>query len=158
MQKNGEVPESEWLQGDSIGWRGPWGTTYAINLRLFMQTLSEDQWVVFARNKPSRPPMPWYNLREMQDADLRALHRYITALGPAGASAPGYVPPDQEPVTPYLLMSPQMPVAGAAPAPVASPPAAASPVEENKSEEKKKKSFWDFDLKPAEPRTTRPGQ
>ena len=30
----GEVPESDWLQGDSLGWQGPWGTTYATNLRL----------------------------------------------------------------------------------------------------------------------------
>ncbi|MDH4245230.1 MAG: hypothetical protein OEV38_15905, partial [Nitrospira sp.] len=36
----GKIPEQDWLKGDSIGWRGPWGTTYASNLRLYMQNLS----------------------------------------------------------------------------------------------------------------------
>ena len=37
MQKDGQVPETEWLTGDSMGWQGPWGTTYAANLRLLFQ-------------------------------------------------------------------------------------------------------------------------
>src|SRR5262245_23109438 len=36
----GQVPEALWLTGDSFGWRGPWGTTYATNLRLKMQQFS----------------------------------------------------------------------------------------------------------------------
>ncbi len=32
----GKVPEKEWLTGDALGWRGPWGTTYPTNLRLYM--------------------------------------------------------------------------------------------------------------------------
>ena len=28
----GNVPESAWLTGDTLGWRGAWGTTYAANL------------------------------------------------------------------------------------------------------------------------------
>src|SRR5215212_12212744 len=35
----GKVPESQWLMGDHLGWRGPWGTTYAVNLRRYMQPL-----------------------------------------------------------------------------------------------------------------------
>src|SRR5688572_2915819 len=31
---NGDIDESNWLTGDALGWRGPWGTTYAANLRL----------------------------------------------------------------------------------------------------------------------------
>ena len=33
-QSGGKTPEKEWLTGDALGWRGPWGTTYAPNLRL----------------------------------------------------------------------------------------------------------------------------
>jgi mono/diheme cytochrome c family protein len=33
-QKGGEVPEAEWLLGNPVGFRGPWGTTYPTNLRL----------------------------------------------------------------------------------------------------------------------------
>jgi mono/diheme cytochrome c family protein len=142
VSRNGAVPEKDWLQGDTIGWRGPWGTTYAVNLRLYMEPFSEDQWLVVARNKPARPPMPWYALRDMSDDDLRALYRYIRYLGPAGVSAPSYVPPDDEPTTAYISFVPITP--GAKPAPA------------GKAEADKKGSFWDFDFKPAPPRTERP--
>ncbi len=35
MQLEAKVPESDWLTGESVGWYGPWGTTYAINLRAY---------------------------------------------------------------------------------------------------------------------------
>ena len=139
MEKNGAVPEQDWLTGDSTGWRGPWGTTYAVNLRLYLQPLGEDQWLTVARNKPARPPMPWYALRDMHDDDLRALYRYIRQLGPAGSSVPGFVPPDQEPVTPYIVMVPQT--------------GTAEPAPEKKAEDG---GFFDWSFKPAKPRTTRP--
>src|SRR5438309_826042 len=40
MQTEGKVPEAQWLTGDHFGWRGPWGTTYAVNLRQYMQSLN----------------------------------------------------------------------------------------------------------------------
>lgn len=103
LMSNGEIPESRWLLGDSFGWRGPWGTTYAPNLRLFLKDMSEDQWVTVARTLKRRPPMPWYTVNQMHEEDLRALYRFIVSLGEPGDAAPAYVPPDQEPVTPYAL-------------------------------------------------------
>lgn len=94
-QHGGKTPEATWLTGDSLGWRGPWGTTYPSNLRLFMATMSEAQWLRHARTMQPRPPMPWFNLRAMTEADLRAIYRYIRAAGPAGQPAPAYVPPGQ---------------------------------------------------------------
>ena len=41
------------------------------------------------------PPMPWFNVRAMSDADLRAIYRYVKAAGPAGQPVPAYVPPGQ---------------------------------------------------------------
>lgn len=99
----GKIPEKDWLAGDRIGWRGPWGTTYASNLRLAMQKLTEEQWLTTARTVEFRPPMPWYILREMTDQDLRAIYRFIRNLGPAGVAMPDYVPPDREPPQPYIL-------------------------------------------------------
>jgi len=99
----GKIPEKDWLKGDTTGWRGPWGTTYSSNLRLYMQTLSEDQWIKVSRSVEFRPPMPWFALREMTDQDLRAIYRFIRNLGPAGEPAPTYLPPDQEPAPPYIL-------------------------------------------------------
>ena len=95
-------PEKDWLTGDGLGWRGPWGTTYAVNLRQYMQTLTEAQWVAKAKALETRPPMPWSNIRAMSAQDLRAIYRYVRHLGPAGDAAPAYVPPDKEPLPPYV--------------------------------------------------------
>ena len=101
-ETGGKVPEKDWLVGGQLGWRGPWGTTYAVNLRLFMQKVSEPEWLYVVKSEEMRPPMPWFALRAMTDADLRAVYRYIRSLGPAGTDAPAFVPPDQEPKPPYV--------------------------------------------------------
>lgn len=92
-QSEGRTPESDWLQGDHVGWQGPWGTTYASNLRLHFSRLTEAQWVQQARSLQSRPPMPAFVLRQMDEGDLRAIHAYIRAAGPAGQPAPAALPP-----------------------------------------------------------------
>lgn len=97
----GQVDEQQWLTGSDLGWRGPWGTTYASNLRQVVQSVSEEQWLSHARSA-WRPPMPWFNLRAMNDADLRAIYRYIEHLGVAGRAVPAYVPPGQEPLGAYV--------------------------------------------------------
>jgi mono/diheme cytochrome c family protein len=101
-ETGGNVPESAWLTGTVVGWKGEWGTTYPANLRLFMQRLTEDQWVTVARETQYRPPMPWFNLRDMSEEDLRAFYRYVRHLGPAGEPVPNYVPPDQAPQGPAI--------------------------------------------------------
>jgi mono/diheme cytochrome c family protein len=95
IQQAGKTPEDTWLTGDALGWSGPWGTTYATNLRLFMSGLNEQQWLQHARRMEPRPPMPWFNVRAMSDGDLRAIYRYVKAAGPSGNPAPAYVPPGQ---------------------------------------------------------------
>jgi len=99
---NGKVPDKDWLTGDRLGWRGPWGTTYAANLRTYMEALTEAQWVAKAKALETRPPMPWYSVRALTVQDLRAIYRYIRHLGPAGAAAPAYLPPDKEPSPPFV--------------------------------------------------------
>ena len=101
--RNGNVPEKEWLLGSGpLGFRGPWGTTYAPNLRLTVSRLTESEWVRFAKELKSRPPMPWFNLTQWADSDLRALYQYIRQLGPIGQPAKPYLPPDKEPSLPYI--------------------------------------------------------
>ena len=71
--KEGDVPEKDWLLGSGpLGWRGPWGTTYASNLRLTAPAMTEEQWV-----------------------------QYIRSLGPAGQNAQPHLPPDKEPRQPF---------------------------------------------------------
>jgi len=97
----GRVAEKLWLTGDHLGWRGPWGTTYASNLRLLVKDMSANQFVKFARGE-FRPPMPWFNLRAMTDHDVKAIYAYLKYLGPAGQPAPQYVPPDKTPGGPFV--------------------------------------------------------
>jgi hypothetical protein len=96
------VAEAQWLLGDALGWNGPWGTTYATNLRLYMQDLTEDQWVKKAKSLTARPPMPWFNVQAMTTGDLRAMYRYVKSLGAAGKPAPAYLAPDKTPPQPYV--------------------------------------------------------
>jgi mono/diheme cytochrome c family protein len=98
----GATPEAEWLTGDRLGWRGPWGTSYPSNLRLSLARFSEGQWLSYARNLQARPPMPWFGLREMSDTDLLAIYRYVRAAGPAGEPAPAALPPGQVPAGPVI--------------------------------------------------------
>jgi len=105
-EKAGNIPESEWLTGNPVGFQGPWGTTYPANLRLLMQSMPEAQWVEHAR-RATRPPMPWFALRDMSDADLRALYQFVRSLGAAGGPAPAYVEPGVQPTTPFIVFVPQ---------------------------------------------------
>ncbi len=107
MQKGDAVPESLWLTGNPVGWRGPWGTTYSSNLRQFVKDMDEDTWVKVVRERNSRPPMPWASLHAMDDRDLRSTFRYVKSLQPLGDPTPQFVPPNAEPQTPYLDMTPK---------------------------------------------------
>jgi mono/diheme cytochrome c family protein len=100
---DGKVPEKDWLMGSGpLGYRGPWGTTYAPNLRVTAGRMTEDQWVKFSKELKSRPPMPWFNLNQWAESDLRALYQYIKHLGPEGEPAQAYLPPDKIPKPPYV--------------------------------------------------------
>ena len=105
-QNGGRAPVAAWLTGWNVGYQGPWGTTYPANLRLTVQSMSEAQWLVFARAE-RRPPMPWFSLKEMSDADLTDVYRFIRSLGPAGAPAPAAVPPGGKVSTPFIVLMPQ---------------------------------------------------
>jgi mono/diheme cytochrome c family protein len=105
-QAGGNVPVALWLTGNPVGYRGPWGTSYASNLRLYVDPMSEDDWVRVMRARNDKPPMPWESLHAMSDPDLRAIYRFIKSLEQAGEPSPQDVPPGQEPKTPFVLMAP----------------------------------------------------
>jgi mono/diheme cytochrome c family protein len=98
----GKVDEKLWLTGDALGWHGPWGTTYASNLRLLVQSMTADQFMNHARSDQRRPPMPWFNVRDMTEDDVKAIYAYLKHLGPGGKPAPAYLPPGQEPKGPFI--------------------------------------------------------
>ncbi len=105
-QTGGQAPMDSWLTGVSVGYQGPWGTSYPANLRLTVNSMTEAQWLVFARAE-KRPPMPWFSLKHMSDQDLRDMYRFIRSLGPAGVAAPAAVPPGGKVDTPYIVLEPR---------------------------------------------------
>ena len=100
----GYIPESEWLKGLALGYRGPWGTSYASNLRIGMAYLKEEAWLKYVKNVlPLKlPPMPSYNVQHMNETDLRSIHKYVISLGPAGSETPDPILPGFEPDGQYI--------------------------------------------------------
>ncbi|HVO87034.1 MAG TPA: cytochrome C [Casimicrobiaceae bacterium] len=99
----GQVPQSEWLKGSGpLGFAGPWGTTYAPNLRIVVARYNEAEWVKYAKTLKTRPPMPWFNVNAMSESDLRAMYRFVKSLGPGGDAGPAYLPAGQQPPLPVV--------------------------------------------------------
>ena len=96
-EKQGKVPKEQWLTGSPLGFHGPWGTTYASNLRLRMQNFSEDEWLAYSANLRTRPIMPDFAVRDMTEEDRRALYRFIRGLGPARFASAGGAAPAPDP-------------------------------------------------------------
>lgn len=103
VDSGGQVPVEDWLLGSSFGWTGPWGTTYATNLRLSAAQKSEEEWVDYAKHLKAKPPMPWFSLHHMSEEDLRSVYRFIRSLGADGEAAPDALPPGQEPEGPHAV-------------------------------------------------------
>ena len=104
-EQQGQLPKEQWLTGSApLGFQGPWGTTFASNLRLRMQDLSEEQWLEYSAHLRTRPIMPDFAVRDMSEEDRRALYRFIRSLGPAGVRAPEALPPGQAPSPPYMAL------------------------------------------------------
>lgn len=97
----GKVPEDRWLTGNPVGWLSRKGTTYASNLRLYVQHMSEADWIRIVRTTEWRAPMPWWSMRDHTDDELRDMFHYIRSLKPLGPAAPAFLPPDQSPKPPY---------------------------------------------------------
>lgn len=109
-ESGGQIDPAKALKGTPIGWQGPWGTTYPLNLRITASDKTEDEFVEFAKTFQTRPPMPWYNVHAMDETDIRSLYLYIKSLGEPGDQMPEAVDPGVEPKTPfYVAAPPQMP-------------------------------------------------
>ena len=112
----GQVDKVQWLTGSPLGWHGPWGTTFAANLRMKAAGMDEASWLAYTGDLHTRPPMPDFALRAMTRDDRRAIYHFIASLGPGGQPAPTYLPPGQPPQPPYFqLVLPPAPVANAVP-------------------------------------------
>lgn len=105
-ESDGAIPASRWMTGTTLGYRGPWGTSYPANVRLEFARISEDDWLFMVRTRAGHWPMVWHDLRFLSVTDRRAIYRFVKHLGPAGSPAPSDLPPSTEPKTPYIWIVP----------------------------------------------------
>jgi mono/diheme cytochrome c family protein len=83
-------------------WVGPWGTSYSSNLspdpetgtgawkeELFIRILRTGKFMASGRD--ILPPMPWYDLAKLTDADLKAIFAYLKSLKPVKNEVPTVV-------------------------------------------------------------------
>lgn len=109
-ESEGKVAPADRFAGLNVGFRGPWGTSYGKNLRTIVQRQSEDRWVQTLKTSDGgdgKPPMPWWNTKQMSDRDLRAMYRYIKSLGPKANGVPRSLPPGREPAGPFIWVTPR---------------------------------------------------
>ncbi len=105
-ESNGVVDPAMALKGNPVGYQGPWGTTYAPNLRIVAANHSEDDFVEYLKTFETKPPMPWFNVHAFNEPEMRSLHQYIVSLGEVGDPAPDYVPPDGKVTMPFTVFAP----------------------------------------------------
>jgi cytochrome c553 len=85
-ESKGKVSKDSLMTGRALGFKGPWGTVYSKNLRSIAARQSEDHWVHVMKTQDDGDgnlPMPWHNAALMSEDDLRAMWKYLHALGTA---------------------------------------------------------------------------
>jgi Cytochrome c len=87
---------------------GPWGISYPANLTPdsttgigawseyeFIQTLRTGKHLGQAGGRQILPPMPWEEVGQASDDDLKAIFAYLKALPPINNKVPAPVPPNE---------------------------------------------------------------
>lgn len=82
-------------------WAGPWGVSFAANLTPDKETgiaeWSEQMFIQVARTGKHQgqpngrdilPPMPWFNLKDVSEADLKAMWAYLRSIPPVKNAVP----------------------------------------------------------------------
>jgi mono/diheme cytochrome c family protein len=83
---------------------GPWGVSFTANLTPDQNTglgiWTEDMFMKALRtgrhmgaSREILPPMPWFNYREMSDADLKAVYAYLRTIPAIHNRVPAPLPP-----------------------------------------------------------------
>jgi hypothetical protein len=89
-------------------WAGPWGISFTANLtpdasglaawtvEQFIQTMRTGKHLGIGR--PILPPMPWYDIGQVTDDDLRAMFAFLRTVRPVQNPVPAPIPPTAGPV------------------------------------------------------------
>lgn len=86
---------------------GPWGVSFAGNLtpdvtgigtwteEQFKKALTEGKFKGLDGSRMLLPPMPWFNLTELKDQDMKAIFAYLKSIPAVRNVVPAPIPPDQ---------------------------------------------------------------
>ncbi|SEO32101.1 hypothetical protein SAMN05192574_10762 [Mucilaginibacter gossypiicola] len=90
--------------GDATAAMGPWGTSFAANLRpddtgigtwteaQFKNALTHGKFKGLDGSRTLMPPMPWQNFVALQDRDVKAIFHYLKSLSPYKNIVPAFIP------------------------------------------------------------------
>lgn len=108
-ESRGKVAEDDYMIGNPVGYKGPWGTSYGKNLRTIAARQSEDHWVDVLKTADGgdgKLPMPWHNTALMNEEDMRNMYKYVKSLGTkVGPRLPKAAKPGVEPTGDYIDLS-----------------------------------------------------
>jgi hypothetical protein len=92
--------------GTGTAFAGPWGVSFASNLTPDKETgigeWSEATFIQIARTgkhhgqpngRDVLPPMPWFTMKDLTDADLKAMWAYLRSIPPVKNQVPFPIPP-----------------------------------------------------------------
>jgi mono/diheme cytochrome c family protein len=96
------APKGPWLwsgAATNTAFAGPWGVSYARNLtphettglgiwteEMFVKTMRTGRHMGVSR--PILPPMPWQNLNQLSDEDLKSVYAYLRSIKPIRNEVP----------------------------------------------------------------------
>ena len=114
-QKLPEIPKgilgpTQWggiVSNDFTAWVGSWGVSFSYNLTpdpatgignwneaLFIQMLRTGKFMGTSRDM--LPPMPWQEIGQMKEDDLKAIFAYLKSLLPIENAIPAPIPPSEQ--------------------------------------------------------------
>ena len=112
----GAPDTTRFLSGSELGWKGPWGVSYARNLTPDPQTgigaWSETDIVTAIRTgkRPDgrrlMPPMPWPDFANYTDVDAGAIAKYLKSIPPVKHKVPDILGPDAAPTGSVIALPP----------------------------------------------------
>ena len=90
---------------------GPWGVTFSANLtpdnetgigtwqpEMFVNAMKTGKHLGVAEGRPIFPPMPWQNLAQLSEEDLKCMFAYLKSLPAVKNKVANPLPPNQIPV------------------------------------------------------------
>ena len=85
---------------------GPWGISFAANLtpdatgigtwteEQFKRAITEGKFKGLENSRMLLPPMPWFNLTELKDQDIKAIFAYLKSIPPIKNVVPAPISPE----------------------------------------------------------------